>query len=111
MGVRAKTTWFLLNVDKMKLQSINNIRIELENIRLEPYTVLEVARDPGVYVVWTGLPRFFLGLFVNIFTYYRRIYVAKTESGILVAGYAPKNKEAFKKEFEKFTRGTDVGTP
>ncbi len=110
-GDEPKTTWFLLNVDKMKLQSINNVSIELENIRQEPYTVLEVARDPGVYVVWVGFALLLFGLFVNFFTYYRRIYVAKTESGILVAGHAAKNREAFKKGFEKFKRGTDVGTP
>ncbi|HVN95994.1 MAG TPA: cytochrome c biogenesis protein ResB [Syntrophorhabdaceae bacterium] len=106
-----RTTWFLLNVQKMKAQLLNGVAIELEKIKQEPFTVLEVVRDPGVYLVWMGFALLIVGLFVNFFGYYRRIYVARIKDGIVVAGYAAKNREAFEKEFERLKEVTDAGTP
>ncbi len=100
-GDRPQSKWFLLNVDKMKSQLIGGVAVRFDEIREDPYTGIEVARDPGVFVVWTGFALMLFGLYVNFFIYYRRVYVAGTTDGIIIAGYALKNKEAFKKEFEK----------
>jgi hypothetical protein len=40
------------------------------------------------------------GLYVNFFTCYRRIFAAPIADGVIIAGYALKNKEVFAKEFE-----------
>jgi cytochrome c biogenesis protein len=100
-GDRPQSKWFLLNVDKMKSQLIGGVAVRFDEIREDPYTGIEVARDPGVFVVWTGFALMLFGLYVNFFIYYRRVYVAGIKDGIIIAGYALKNKEAFKKEFEK----------
>ena len=60
-----------------------------------------MVRDPGVFVVWMGFALMLFGLYVNFIIYYRRVYVAGNTDGIIIAGYALKNKEAFKKEFER----------
>ncbi len=91
---------FFMNVDKMKSQLIQGVNVRLNEIREEPYTGLEVVRDPGVFVVWAGFALMLFGLYVNFFIYYRRVYVAGNTDGIIIAGYALKNKEAFGKEFE-----------
>ncbi|MBA4390206.1 MAG: hypothetical protein C0399_04635 [Syntrophus sp. (in: bacteria)] len=110
-GDRPQSRWFLLNVEKMKSQVIGGVAVRFDEIREESYTGIEVARDPGVFVVWTGFALMLLGLYVNFFTYYRRVYVVSAADGIIVAGYALKNKEAFKKEFEKLKEDIYGSTP
>ncbi len=99
-GNELKTAWFLTQVDRLRSQTIQGVNVRLEEIREEPYTGLEVSGDPGVFVVWAGFALMLFGLYVNFFTYYRRIYAVSTAEGIIIAGYALKNKEAFGKEFE-----------
>jgi cytochrome c biogenesis protein len=99
-GNELKAAWFLIQVDRLRSQTIQGVNVRLEEIRGEPYTGLEVSGDPGVFVVWAGFALLLFGLYVNFFTYYRRIYAVSTMGGIIIAGYALKNKEAFAKEFE-----------
>jgi cytochrome c biogenesis protein len=99
-GNEVKTTWFLMRVDRLRSQTIQGANVSLKEIRGDPYTGLEVNGDPGVFVVWAGFALMLLGLYVNFFTYYRRVYEVSTTEGIIIAGYALKNKEAFAKEFE-----------
>jgi cytochrome c biogenesis protein len=99
-----RVAWFLTQVDRLRSQTIQGVNVRLEEVREEPYTGLEVRGDPGVFVVWTGFALMLFGLYVNFFTYYRRIYAASTAEGIVIAGYALKNKEAFAKEFEELKK-------
>jgi cytochrome c biogenesis protein len=99
-GNEPKTTWFLMKVNKLRSQTIQGINVRLEEIRGDPYTGLEISSDPGVFVVWAGFALMLFGLYVNFFTYYRRIYAVRAANGIIIAGFALKNKEAFQKEFE-----------
>jgi cytochrome c biogenesis protein len=99
-GNEVKTTWFLIKENRFRSQTIQGANIRLEEIRGEPYTGLEVSGDPGVFVVWAGFALMLFGLYVNFFTYYRRVYAVSTVDGIIISGYALKNKEAFGKEFE-----------
>lgn len=96
-----QTAWFLRDVPKLRERTIMGIPVRLENINDEFYTGLEVAYDPGVWVVWTGFALILFGLYVNFFVYYRRIYLVHVSDGVLVAGVAFKNREGFKEEFEK----------
>ncbi len=68
-------------------------------------TGLQVARDPGVYVVYFGCFLMILGLFIAFFMSHRRIWILLgTENGtstILLSGSANKNKFGFEKDFGK----------
>ena len=72
-GNELKAAWFLTQVDRLRSQTIQGVNVRLEEIREEPYTGLEVSGDPGVFVVWAGFALMLFGLYVNFFTYYRRI--------------------------------------
>jgi len=96
-----KATWFLKNVDRLREQNLQGVKVSLSDIEEQPYTGLEVSRDPGVFMVWTGFALILLGLYVNFFLQYRRIYLLRASEGMLVAGMALRNREDFKKEFEK----------
>lgn len=67
-------------------------------------TGLQVAHDPGVYVVYLGCFLMILGLFVAFFMSHRRIWILldTTNEGntILLSGSANKNKFGFEKSFE-----------
>ncbi len=101
---RPKTTWFLQDVERLKEQKIRGVNIKLENIEESFYTGLEITRDPGVWVVWTGFALILFGLYVNFFIYYRRIYIRNTSCGLIIGGLAFKRKELFKEEFEKLKK-------
>jgi cytochrome c biogenesis protein len=99
-----KTVWFLKNVERLKERNIKGIDIRLENIAEDFYTGLEASRDPGVWIVWTGFASILLGLYINFFMYYRKVYIRKTPDGIIVAGHAFRNHYAFREEFEKLKK-------
>jgi len=66
-------------------------------------TGLQVAKDPGVWVVYIGCGMMILGLFVAFFMSHRRIWVFirkdNEDTEIRVSGSANKNKMGFEKQF------------
>lgn len=103
-GQEVKTTWFMPNVDRLRSQVIQGVRIKIDDIREEPYTNLEISRNPGLPLVWAGFIMILFGLWVTFFTSYRRILIVSTGSETIITGYASKNKELFKKEFERLKK-------
>lgn len=95
-----KTSWFVKDVPRLREKELMGVRLRLKGIDEEPYVGLEISRDRGVGVVWTGFALILFGLYSNFFTYYRRIYLLQTSEGVLVAGVSSKNGEAFREEFE-----------
>lgn len=101
-GGETKTSWFVRDVPRLREKEIMGIPVRLNSIGDEFYTGLEVAHDPGIWVVWTGFALILFGLYINFFLSYRRIYLLRTSEGMLVAGTSSRNKEAFREEFEKW---------
>ncbi|MBU0960903.1 MAG: cytochrome c biogenesis protein ResB [Proteobacteria bacterium] len=66
-------------------------------------TGLQVAKDPGVWVVYLGCSMMILGLFIAFFMSHRRIWLLLDKEGektsILMTGSANKNKNGFEKAF------------
>jgi cytochrome c biogenesis protein len=80
----------------------------LEGVEMKYATGLQVSRDPGVPLVWTGFILIMIGLFVTFFTSHRIIWVqvAKTKRGlkIRVAGRANKNPVGLERELDHLAR-------
>lgn len=66
------------------------------------YTGLQVAKDPGVWVVWTGCLLMILGIYGAFLMSHRRIWIRIAGDDVTVAGHASKNPAAFSTEFEEF---------
>lgn len=71
-------------------------------------TGLQVAYDPGVWIVYTGCILMILGLIVAFFMSHQRIWLSIREEAdgtctILMTGNANKNKGGFEKTFQALT--------
>lgn len=66
-------------------------------------TGLQIAKDPGVWVVYLGCTMMILGLFIAFFMSHRRIWLILDNRGdtttVLMTGSANKNKNGFEKTF------------
>ncbi|MBI5418605.1 MAG: cytochrome c biogenesis protein ResB [Deltaproteobacteria bacterium] len=70
------------------------------------YTGLQVARDPGVNVVWLGCALMVLGIIIAFFMSHQRVWVRLTPAAdgrveVVLAGSASRNRLAFERKFEK----------
>jgi cytochrome c biogenesis protein len=64
------------------------------------YTGLQVAKDPGVEIVWLGCLLMVFGIYAAFFLSHRRIWVRIENSTVTVGGNASKNQGAFQQTFE-----------
>lgn len=71
------------------------------------YTGLQVTKDPGVVIVYTGFIMMIIGCFITFFMSHQRICVemikAKPKSKIIVTGTANKNKLGMQLKVKKFS--------
>ncbi len=69
------------------------------------YTGLQVTKDPGVWVVYSGFIMLCIGPLIAFFGSHRKLWVRiqdrKGETVILVAGSANRNRIAFEREFNR----------
>lgn len=75
------------------------------NIKQRYATGLQIAKDPGVWWVYSGCFMMLAGLYIVFFLSHRRVWVHIAEDGeqtrILVCGSTNKNKIDFEKNFQK----------
>ena len=64
------------------------------------YTGLQVAKDPGVEIVWFGCILMMIGVYAAFFLSHRRIWVRIQGGSVTVGGNASKNQGAFQIAFE-----------
>jgi cytochrome c biogenesis protein len=71
-----------------------------EGSSAKQYTGLQVAKDPGVWVVWLGCALMVIGISVAFFMSHKRIWVVVTKGHARMYGNASKNQAAFQMQFE-----------
>jgi len=64
------------------------------------YTGLQVARDPGVWVVWFGCALMVIGICMAFFLSHKRIWIKVVNGRVTIGGTASKNQPAFQLFFD-----------
>jgi len=67
------------------------------------FTGLQVAKDPGVWVVWFGCALMTIGIIMAFFMSHTRVWVRVEPGKATLAGTASKNQAAFQQRFEDLT--------
>jgi cytochrome c biogenesis protein len=65
------------------------------------YTGLQVAHDPGVWVVWSGCILMVIGICMAFFMSHKRLWIRIGHGRIVVGGTASKNPAAFQLAFDE----------
>jgi cytochrome c biogenesis protein len=80
-----------------------DISLELKDVQAPTYSVIQMAKDPGVSFIWIGCALLMAGLFLAFYWPTRELKIileanqGKTE--VSAGGIAVKNREAFQTEF------------
>jgi len=98
--------WLLANHPGFDRQRNDPYYLSFGGLNQALYTGLQVAKDPGVNVVWVGCALMVLGIFIAFFTSHQRLWIRLTPSGdgrveVVLAGSASRNRLAFERKFEK----------
>jgi cytochrome c biogenesis protein len=64
------------------------------------FTGLQVAKDPGVLVVWLGCFLMVVGICLAFFMSHKRVWARISDDGVTVGGSASKNPTGFEMSFE-----------
>lgn len=82
---------------------VGDYQVKLDRITWSEYTGLQIARDPGVPIVWAGCILITIGLMVSFFISHRRVWVKvwreDNKTQIMVAGNASRNRISFEHWF------------
>jgi cytochrome c biogenesis protein len=100
--------WLLKAFPKFDEQRGDEFTLTFEGDSPKQYTGLQVTKDPGVWVVWTGCGLMIFGIIVSFFFSHQRVWVRipKTPGGeIVLAGSANKNRMGFEKTFGQLVEG------
>lgn len=90
---------------RIKSEKEIDFTFELKDFKADQFSVIQVAKDPGVNFIWVGCSFLMIGLVLAFYWPPREIKIilkerqGKTE--IIAGGIASKNREVFQSEFEK----------
>lgn len=94
------------NFPEFDAQRGGDFSFALKEFNQSYYTGLQVAKDPGVWVVWLGCFMMVVGCFSAFFLSHRRLWVTiqpvDGKTGVLVGGNAHRNQPAFEIFFDDF---------
>jgi cytochrome c biogenesis protein len=75
--------------------------IHYKGVQERMYTGLQVAKDPGVEVVWLGCLLMVIGIYAAFFMSHRRIWVRIQNGTVTVGGNASKNQAGFQLSLDR----------
>jgi cytochrome c biogenesis protein len=90
----------LKNYPEMNAQRGDDLIFDYDGTNARMYTGLQVAKDPGVEIVWIGCALMCIGLYIAFFMSHKRIWVIVSRGHARMYGNASKNHAAFSMQFD-----------
>ncbi len=106
--VEAKPWIFYHYPDLFEIKG-SRYRFELTGYRPKQFTGLQITRDPGVNIVWTGSTLIVVGITLSSFIYHRRLWAkvipqeGRNGAVVHIGGTSHKSQIDFQKEFRTLT--------
>ncbi|MGE5284535.1 MAG: cytochrome c biogenesis protein ResB [Actinomycetota bacterium] len=102
--------WLVQGRPDLDRQRADSLVFTFRGLSSKMFTGLQVAKDPGVNIVWLGCALMVIGLFMAFFLSHQRVWVrlARGTDGrveVVLAGSASRNRIAFEKRFENLQTG------
>jgi cytochrome c biogenesis protein len=91
------------NYPDMNAQRGDSLTFTYEGSNAKMYTGLQVTKDPGVWVVWSGCLLMVVGLFIAFFMSHKRVWIVLTKGSARMYGNASKNQAAFQMQFDELS--------
>lgn len=95
-----------ISVQNPEVNGYGDYFFVVRDIKMKKYTGLQVNKDPGVWVVWTGCIILVAGIMMAFFMSHKKLWIRirkdkKNRVEVTVGGTTNKNKYAFSDELEK----------
>jgi cytochrome c biogenesis protein len=105
-GKPAAEFWLFQSRPDLDRQRNDSLAFSFGGLSSKMFTGLQVAKDPGVNVVWLGCALMVVGIIMAFFLSHQRVWVrlSPAQDGrveVVLAGAASRNRIAFEKRFEK----------
>jgi len=100
-GKAPQTFIVLKNYPEMNAQRGDDLIFDYEGTNARMFTGLQVAKDPGVEVVWVGCTLMCIGLFIAFFMSHKRVWIIVSKGHARMYGNASKNHAAFSMQFDE----------
>jgi cytochrome c biogenesis protein len=99
-----KRIWLFKRVPDFDERRGGRFVFTLQDILIKDFTVLQVTKDPGVWIVWVGCTLLVIGTIMAFFIPHRRLWVHISREGgksgeVLLGGNTHRNRVSFEKEF------------
>src|SRR5512141_230274 len=109
-GQPADSFWIVQGRPDIDRQRADSLIFSFGGLSSKMFTGLQVAKDPGVNIVWLGCALMVIGLIMAFFLSHQRVWVrlapgADGRVEVVLAGSASRNRLAFEKRFEKLQTG------
>jgi cytochrome c biogenesis protein len=101
--------WLLQNYPQYDKMRSNDYYFRIKMMKIREYTGLQVNKDPGEFLVWTGSVILILGVMIAFFISHRQLWLSlkvddNGKSALTIAGTANRNRDAFGREVEDMIR-------
>jgi cytochrome c biogenesis protein len=101
------TPWIFYQFPDLFEIKDSKYQFELVGYKPKKYTGLQIAKNPGINIVWTGSTMIVVGITLSSFIYHRRLWakIVPDSRGVVVhlGGTTHKSQIDFQKEFRKLT--------
>jgi cytochrome c biogenesis protein len=98
---KAPQTFIVLkNYPEMNAQRGDEIIFVYEGSNARMFTGLQVAKDPGVEIVWLGCFLMVIGIYIAFFMSHKRVWIIVSKGHARMYGNASKNHAAFGMQFD-----------